>query len=341
VEPAPAPPADPAVPTQKEILDAFTAATDAAPENPAHWQSLGDALRAEAAGNDEGDAAAAADRAKQAYREALRLQPPRKVATGLWYLLFEMEAPRAVGADSVRGPNAETALGYLRNAVEADPGNAFGPYLFAAFGFRAARFSDVLNAAARAAGGEKPDDEFAQVLAGAGERAVGRNAVAWIERGNRAPRFEAPRYRPMVPPLLRVAWGYQGDFDHLSFAHFAPLRELARAAGGYALVLAAEDGTKSLADADRACRAVVAMGEKLLADWPAEDRTRGGGEVITSLVGAAVAAIGQNALVKVYQQVGDVARAERAQAALDALKERSRARSRAVLSDDRSIYDDY
>jgi hypothetical protein len=314
------------LPTRKQILAAFTAATELAPDNATYWQSLGDAIAGDAflPGVDR-------SRAMDAYRRSLTLQERN---AGLCYRLYQMEM-EAQSKDKTNGDTGE-AQGYLRRAAESDGPNAYPRYQLAALQFRETRYSLVHSALS-------PDVKDAAVAAVQNEksRRAARQAITAIEQGNAAPRYSPPRYQPAVPKLLAAVWDYTGVWENIgSFLDGGRLRELARAACGYAEIALKENDPR---EAVRAARAAIGMSYQLIGDWPIRDATRGGGEALTSLVGSATAGIGYSALLKVYQQTGDEDNAERVAAEYDAFKQRVKARSKAVQGrfSRGSLYEDY
>jgi len=330
-----APPQDAA--RRPKPLEDLEAATRDDPENALYWQSLGDAVGGYVgwiadtapmgAGNITGEAAVVADtnRAITAYQRALVLRPRD---ASLWYHVSRLLL-RQSGANGVGGapPAPEPALDALRNAARADPQNAFAPYQLAAFGFKKVTYGRVLGF-----GADQREEKLAEVAGAANEdsRKTARAALVDIERGNRAARYVVPVYSPAVPRLLRAAWGYGRYFEGYHNADFSAgnrLRELARAACGYALVSVRENKT---GEAVRACRAVIGMGLVMAGDWPAEERTPDSGEVLTAMTGSAVVAVGYDTLQQVYEQAGDREGAARAAAERDTFRRRDDAYRKAV-----------
>lgn len=309
---APAPPSARVTEARKALEEAVKLA----PENALYWQSLGDVLL-----NGVVSSGALKDNApaRAAYQKSLDLEPRNPL---LSYLLYQAAA-RTLTFDPApeneeRRARART---YLLNAAKSDAMNGFFWYQLAALDLRATPYWKVLNKPAT-----EREQAFADVLAGATEadRKTARNAITLLERANAVPRYAAVRYQPAVPALLARAWDYTARFAYF-FDEGSGFRELARNAAGYAQVSARENRT---GDAVRAARVVIGMGYRLIGDWPTKDKTPGDNTLITSLVGAAIAAIGHDTLVKVYDQVGDEAGRRQAEAAQNALKQR-----RAVLQE--------
>ena len=331
---APAPPSARVIDARKALEDAVKLA----PENALYRQSLGDVLPGGAASpSGFNDTATLRENmpAYLAYQKSLELQPRNSL---LWYLLHQSTA-RSLTFDP--GPENEErrarARQYLLNAAKTDVQNGFFWYYLAALDLRATPYWKILN---------KPVTEreqaFSDVLAGATEadRKTARNAITLLERANAVPRYVPVRYRPAVPVLLACAWDYTARFTYF-FEEGARFRELARNAAGFAQVSSRENRT---GDAVRAARAVIGMGHRLTGDWPVKDKTPGDGALMRSLVGTALAAIGHDTLIKVYDAAGDEAGGRLAQAAYDAFRRISEARSEVMRADlDRSeaAHEDY
>jgi hypothetical protein len=262
--------------------------------------------------------------ARAAYQKSLELQPRNPL---LSYLLYQATA-RTLTFDP--GPENEErrarARQYLLNAAKSDAMNGFFWYQLAALDLRATPYWKVLNKPAT-----EREQAFADVLAGATEadRKTARNAITLLERANAVPRYAPVHYRPAVPVLLARAWEYTARFGYF-FEEGARFRELTRNAAGYAQVSARENRT---GDAVRAARAVISMGHRLIGDWPTKDKTPGDNTLINSLVGRAIAAIGHDTLVHVYEQAGDTAGRQQAQEAYDAFKQRSAEHREAMLAE--------
>jgi hypothetical protein len=273
----------------------------------AYWRSLGDALadtnRAEAI---------------TVYRRSLALEKPNPT---LWYRLYRWSTEKSPA------PSEDAGIEDLRRAAESDPANAFPLYELSSWKFKETGYGGILGGPA-----EERDAKIARLARTADdpERKAAREAIGWIERGNRAPRYDPLFYRPAVPVLLAAAWRYReriemiGDIGTLGFAR---LRELSRAASGFGLVAAQR---RQVAEAERSSRAVIGMGHRLVGDSPVRDDWERNKTVIQGLVGTAIAAVGYRNLEAVYRRTGDTARAERALAEYNAFRARSDAYRKAV-----------
>lgn len=337
----------------RETIKAMETAVALDPGNPIYWQALGDVLGGDGGwlqtldffghfnsdGEDEdeeedgegsggGEAATNpaspsrdAARIRRAYDRSLELNG-RNAA--LWYHVFRRSPQQ-------RQERIAPALHALRRAAQAEEGrNAYPWYELAAFDFRKTRYGMVLGSPP-----SERDRALAEIAAAADPESprIARQAIAYMERGNRALRYAVPRYRPAVPSLLAAAWDYAGRIEADANAELpgGAYRELARAACGYALATAQENKG---AEAARVCRTVIGAGHKMRGRWP-ESGEDGDGD---AFVGVAVAGIGYQTLEQVYRWTGDRARADQAQAeyaffqrnvkaAADALLERLLARS--------------
>lgn len=333
-----APPKDAA--RRPKPLDDLVAATRDDPENALYWQSLGDAVGgyvgwiAETSpigeGNIEGARVSVDDsnRAISAYQRALVLRPRD---TALWYhlarkLMVDHLVQTLVTASEANGrggapPAPEPALDALRNAARSDAQNAYASYQIAWFGFKKVAYERVLGS-----GADQREEKLAEVAGAANEesRKTARAALSDIERGKRAGRYFVPVYSPAVPRLLQAAWNYGRYFEavyhNADFSISGRLRELARAACGYALVSVRE---KKTGEAVRACRAVIGMGFVMAGNWPVEERAPGSGEVFTARNGSYVVAAGYDTLQQVYEQAGDREGAARAAAEHDTFRRRA------------------
>jgi hypothetical protein len=119
--------------------------------------------------------------------------------------------------------------------------------------------------------------------------------------------------------MLAAAWEYKGRHYMGFFPDFARLRQLARAAGSFALV----EAPRNKVAAVRAARAAIGAGYRIMGNWPVKDAPDpANGETITVMVGVAVAAIGYVTLVQVYEAAGDEPGRRRTQEEYDAFRER-------------------
>jgi tetratricopeptide (TPR) repeat protein len=186
-----------------EVRRLLQAATEAAPENARYWQALGDALLPDRA------------KAEKAYRRALELDP---LNPALWQRLYlwkgEKHTPPAEGEETPTVTfDPKAAIDDLKRAAQADPLNAFPLYLLAGVKLRETDYGLVIGSPNLR--GDAAVDAVAAKVTDA-QRGAFREALEFIERGNRAPRYEPLRYRPAVPALLAAAWGYQSWLDEIT-----------------------------------------------------------------------------------------------------------------------------
>jgi tetratricopeptide (TPR) repeat protein len=296
-----------------EVRALLQAATEAAPENARYWQALGDALLPDRV------------KAEKAYRRVLELDPAN---SALWQRLYlwkgEKHTPPAEGEETPTVTfDPKAAIDDLKRAAQADPLNAFPLYLLAGVKLRETDYGLVIGSPNLR--GDAAVDAVAAKVTDA-QRGAFREALEFIERGNRAPRYEPLRYRPRRARSARRRVGVselaRRDNQRRWLPLFLGLRELARAASGYALVAAKEGHT---ADAVRACQAVIGIGERIAGDWPLKDDLQSNKTIINTLVGIAVTAVGYNSLERVYVAAGNVAGAEQTAAEYAAFKQRHQA----------------
>jgi cytochrome c-type biogenesis protein CcmH/NrfG len=287
----------PEAPNSDEAIAAFRAAVKDDPSNAAYWEGLGDAY----AGTRMDDLSHA-PAAVAAWKKSLSLGPGN---TGLRFRLYL--------AQSKTDPKA--ALETLKQLAAADPSNSYVQYILAALLFKQVHYNEVydrftpdMEHMSKDQAAEHRTD-IAREL-GANDNAqserIAAEALSAIEKGNAGFQFERPSYAPPVPKVMWHAWSYwssvERENDPSYILYGATLRDLARASGGYAAV-AADKG--DIDGGVRAARACMGMGLKLAGDWPLRDRESGDGDVIQTLVGAAIAAIGYADLELVYQIAGD------------------------------------
>jgi tetratricopeptide (TPR) repeat protein len=274
------------MPTYENMLVAFDKAIEAAPQNPLYWQAKGDAL---------GDG----KEATAPYEKALDLKP--RNATSLWYHLYRLVAPT-----SYEKPENETwvlAAEYLRKAKARDRGNAWPLYEEAVLKFCYAPYIMTAHDRNRITT-PQVQEERRKAVRNEDARRNARLAIDLILQGNRAPRYEPPRYVDSVPNLLAVAW----EWRHFSFQKedsegFARSRELARSCGAYAKFMAGDE--KDGKEAVRAGWAAVGMGHRLMDDWPTRDDPVSGKTVMIALVGWAVTTISYKHLLATYEILED------------------------------------
>jgi hypothetical protein len=318
-----------AVPSSEEILTVFTRARDLQPDNPLYWRGVGDMLRHNegALPSDEDDEIDAV------YRRAAELA--RRDAT-LWYLLFNRELKKDFGEpNDPEGKKADRdkALFYLRQAQKADPANAWLHYEEAALQFRRTKHSLFTAPAALSQSPEAQvsREKYYGTLLEQDARDTGKQALAATIRANNIVNCFLPLYLPAVPKVFAAAWSYIGWQEELSnvFLWYARFRELARALTGYALFLVEQD--KNLLEAVKACRAAVAIGQRLEGDWPIKDKHLGDDSAIRVLVGHALVGMGMKQWIIVEQIAGTPERAAAVQREYDAFQERVK-RHKALVS---------
>lgn len=239
----------------------------------------------------------------------------------LWYHLYSAETGYGFG----QAPDHTQAISDLRRCIQEDPTNAFLLYLLAYEDMHKSAFEN--NSHNNSDLADKPGDPLQnrlnfdkQMVSGAtsADRSLLDEALFSIETANTAPRCERPMYKEPVPPLIAAAWEYM-SWVRILFPEDAHARDLARDLTGYAQGVAANG---SLPDAERACRAVIGIGNKWLGNWQVTEDPRSGDTVIDRLVGAAIAAIGYSELVTIYQNFGAATQATSAQTDYDAFKSR-------------------
>ncbi|MES2463658.1 MAG: hypothetical protein V4671_24065, partial [Armatimonadota bacterium] len=280
------------IPSKKEIADAFEKATALAPQNALLWQARADALEP-------------GEEADNAYKKALELSAGKNA--NLAYLLYN----RTAAATSLENIDKwSLALGYLRQAADRDRANAWPLYEEAGILFRYAPYS--LTGPSGNPNATEPEKEMRrQAVRNDAARQSGRRAIDLVEDGNRAPRFEAPRYTDSVPKLLEAAWHFRRDFPN-DLGNYARVRELARSCSGYAQFMA--EFEKQPSEAERALNAVVGLGFRMIGDWPTEDDFATGETIIQGLVGVAVVGIGYKSREKLYEFQGNADKLAMAQA---------------------------
>lgn len=298
-------------PDDEEIRKAFTLATEKDPENALYWQSLGDVL------NDP-------KHIESAYLKSLERNPRNP---SLWHRLYKTELKKDAGvsvsgedAPGQKTPHRERALFYLYKAAQYDPANGWYACEEAYLLFKETKYSSFLlshNAKSKAlskepliSDGQKQmraeHEKNRQKGATSKSKDAGNHAVLLVERGNRSPNWEFPRYREPVPRLLAVARSYMG-WATGEFSPFAQVRELARSLAGYGLYLAQEDRDNT--QAVRSCRAAIGLGQRLEGNWPLRDDSISTSLVVRTLVGNAVVTIGMNSLIEVEKVSGSPQRA--------------------------------
>ncbi len=304
----------------------FETATKDAPDNAVYWQSLGD-VRHDLKAQSDNDAEPEAEPSiLTAYRQSLKLKPGN---ASLWYRIFDM----------LQKSDPDEAEKALTQAARYDSGNAYPQYQLAALEFKKTKYDtrpdsygsqDEVQQKVEAA---RPSMQESQ------SRTAGENAISDMERGNAAAMFRNPAYDAPIPPMMKIAWDYW-KFERELFVGYAGLRELARSAVGYADFLVWE---KNFSGAERAARASIGAGYKMIGDWPVKDETPGDGSILNSLVGIAVAAIGYRELTQIGQASGDPVMAEQTKSEEAAFRQQTDIYRKAIqanLATD-TIYDDY
>jgi hypothetical protein len=165
-----------------------------------------------------------------------------------------------------------TALDYLKRAGNRDRGNAWPLYEEAAVLFRFAPYS-VTGPSGNRNASETQKEAIRQAVRNDEARQKGRRAIDRIVEGNRALRYDEPRYTSSVPDLLAAAWHYR--FPPNAEAGFARVRELARSAAGYGEFMAEFENKPE--EAERAAWAAVRLGYRMIGDWPVGWGVGGGG----------------------------------------------------------------
>ncbi len=315
------------LPTQTEVVRAFTVATHDAPTSAAYWQGLGDAQYAVT----KDDKNVSRPDALLAYKKSLALQPKN---APLWLRVYRMTLNGNTNNGKADPQNAPAAL---KHVIDSDPGNAYPRYLLATLLFKQTHYSDLHDKS------EKSDQTAALTAEyDAAQQDAANTALTEIERGTSCPRYEHPTYQPPYPALLTGfgIWENLMRLSDMDWADNPKLRELARACGGYARIAAAHGDALGL---QRGARAAIGMGMKIAGDWPAQDKEPGDGSVIPVLVGIAVSAIGYSDLVKGEGQIGDTPAMQQVQAEFDAFLQRTKAYKAAAKQnmDAISTYDYY
>jgi len=310
------------LPAVEQALKDLQAATEAAPDEALYWQSLGDLYLCED-GAKSGPAliAAGLDRSGLAAYQRASLSDKRNA--GLWYRLYELQSET----------DPEQAKIALRQAALSDPGNAYPSYRLAGLLFYETPYSlfhKEMRTAVKTRSDIPPREEtIKRVLVGANTvtRTAAQEAVACIERGNRAARYAVPTYRPAVPPLLSAAWNFRRHYWLKDTAvNIIVWHTVSVSAEGYALAAAEQ---KDGAEGVRAALAIIGMGEKMTGNlWerqpPLDTHTN-----VTLQVSVATTMTGYQTLADVYQILGEDNRAAQARSARADLVQRLRTRRQA------------
>lgn len=289
--------------TGKEpILEAFEAATKAAPENAVYWESLGDAY--DGVANQRTKAVAACEK-------SLALEPRN---ARLWYRLFQWREVEPSGRND--------AAALLRKAARYESGNTWYGYEEAAL--LTSEQYGTFSVGAVHAEAAKQDASDKAIAAGNGLGAL-QEAVRKIEQTNAAAgRAIYPQYTPPVPQMLSAAWAYHSSFSDMDFAFHFRFDRMARAIAGYADYLAQEE--RNLRDAERVCGLLSDCGEKLRGDRATvRDIFRERITLLISESGDSLAAAGYGMLAKLLRQPAQ-ARAAAVEAEFRAVKDRMTAR---------------
>lgn len=297
-------------PTQADVIAAFTAATKDDPTNAAYWEGLGDARAF--AGLEDQDSQPGVIRA---WQQSLALNPGN---VGLRF--------RLLLAQQKSDPKA--ALVTAEALAETDTGNSYIQYFVAGLLFKQVHYNQILDMDYNGLTSEQIIQRRAEIAKklvandDPDSKHIATEAVSAIERGNIAIGYNIPAYTPPIPKILWPAWNYWSRlFGHgLDAGNYAALRELARTAGGYAIVAAMRGDTRSGA---RASWASIGIGQKLEGNWPTTDHGPDDFSIITVLVGAAVEAIGYANLQQVYEIAGDPTMVQETAAERAAAKQRT------------------
>lgn len=280
-------------PDGKEITAAFERAVAADAQNPLCFRALGD-WHYEEKGTVE--------KAEEAYRNALRLDPRQPA---LWYRLYVLSNRQQPTDDNLR-----ERLERLAQVVRYDKSNAFPRYEEASVRLRPTMLSLLWLKRMPGAGSAASDKEVAANVTSEQTRKAARLAVAAVRRGNESSACFVPVYREAVPRYLAVPWNY--GYIETSYEYGSRFRELARALGGCALAFADVGDTNGAADA---ARALIEFGEKNGArDARADPSNIGDGSVTGRAIGFAAVTVGYQTLAQVYDQAGQTELAKTARA---------------------------
>ncbi|GAB4451406.1 MAG: hypothetical protein OHK0029_00500 [Armatimonadaceae bacterium] len=147
-----------------------------------------------------------------------------------------------------------------------------------------------------------------QLVSGENAEKQAQQALAALERGNRAPHLYNPHYEQSVPRYLLAVWNYTA-WINVAWEEFARFRELARATLGYASFAATE--RRNIGEAERAHRAVVALGERLVGNWPLSEG-KGDFGILRTLVGIAIVSMSLNNRERIFLLAGKTVEREAA-----------------------------
>jgi tetratricopeptide (TPR) repeat protein len=212
------------------------------------------------------------------------------------------EKSQVTSSPSPASPPSDTSTGNDQISVQVSgviPGSTDSTPATTADG--APSFPDAAEVAKK--GAEAYQDEDSRNLA--------MEAVALIEQGNSASTYHTPIYLPAVPKMMAVAWGY-GNQMNIDPGGALDTMQMAMGACQFA---EAAGQAGDVDDATRAARAVISMGLKML------NGSMAGSKDITGLgMGTGIAAMGYDALEKIYQATGDQDMASQVKAESDAFQ---------------------
>jgi hypothetical protein len=301
------------------IWKQLSSATRDDPRNPTYWQGVGDeawsssvgmfggtmsesmvdmfvgALRATNPADQLPSEAGSAGAMVNAYRRSLALNPRNPE---LWERLYEI-------AQEPQEPSKDVALRLLRSASDYCPQIAKFHYNAAEVIFQRTPYGNIEDSPVQFS----HDALIPQVAmeANSSDRNSALDAIHEIDLGNACPEFDVPSYAPPIPNVFRATWGYWSALESLTgpmteFPKQARLRDLARQAYGYAVVCEFRHHTQ---EAIRAADATTGIGEKMAGRWPVGGLFSDQDDTVLTLVGTAIIAIGDHALMKVADMSGD------------------------------------
>jgi len=252
-----------------------------------------------------------------AYRRSLALQPHN---AAVWYRLYKF----------AKDDNAQQTASLLQRCIKEAPQSAALHYENAHEIFTKTHYGDIYDSVS----GENKDDLTKQVaaLSTEADRANADAALAEIEAGNRCKEFEFPKYQMPIPMVMQQAWQYWDAMTSLynpAFPIYAPLRDVARRAAGFARVSAYNHDD---ARVQRAIRATAGFGGKMTGNWPATDSQFGSGEIMRALVGIAITSIALKCIETCAEKYSDNAAAAKAKARYDAYEAQVAAYTKSVLA---------
>ena len=232
------------LPTEKQIVEDFDAATKINPKDARFWQSLGDALRGK---NWYRKTAAELALSTTAYQKSLAIDDRNSI---LWYRLYQLN----------RKEKPELAEDAIRHAAQASGDNAYFTYQFAGTLLAQTRYSSFPGPYQIIE--YKPENEVAlKKFQSIPETNEGKqreaNALAAMEQGNKMLRCKSAHYVPCLPPLLISAWNFQED---ASFSEeVGETYDLDLLLTGYGRVMLRES---KFEEALRAANAIIGFGSR-------------------------------------------------------------------------------